>query len=157
MSAPVFTEKSFWRIKLLAFFWLMIFIHLGNKACGQVTLNEKNAPLTRVIKSIEEQSGYLFIYDESKVKLGRVTVQLKNASIYETLANCFRNAPVNYVIIEKNIVLKPKRETPVVVDSISGKIVDEKGEGLPGATVFLNDSRQTVVSDNDGSNKPSLL
>jgi hypothetical protein len=135
------------------------FILISVKGFSQVTLSEKNTPFASVIGSIEKQTGYLFIYDEAKLKLGNISAELKNASIDETLIQCFKNLPVSYKIIEKNIVLKPKPEEPATIDTISkapetfsinGTVTYGSGQTLPGATVFLTNSKKIIGTNANG-------
>src|SRR5471030_2040946 len=97
-------------MKLIRFLLIVAFVQLSTKALSQVTLNEKNTPVTQVMAAIEKQTGYLFIYDEAKVKLGNVSVMLKNAPLGDALKQYFKYLPVTFRIIEKTIVLKPKKE-----------------------------------------------
>ena len=146
-------------MKLIQFLLIVAFVQLSTKALSQVTLNEKNTPVTKVMAAIEKQTGYLFIYDEAKVKLGNVSVMLKNAPLGDALEQCFKDLPVTFRIIEKTIVLKPKKEGPAIIDStknqqtfsITGKVTDEKGEVLPGVYVFLTDSKKNTATGLDGT------
>lgn len=140
---------------------LLVFIFLSVGAFSQVTLNEKSAPFPKVIASIEHQTGYLFIYDEAKVQLGTINIKLKNATLIETLYQCFKDLPITYTIIEKSIVLKPKNEAIAFIDSafikfqmglsITGTVTDEKGNAIPGAIAFLTNSEKITATDANGS------
>jgi len=150
--------ENFSIMKLIRFLLIVAFVQLSTKALSQVTLNEKNIPVTRVMAAIEKQTGYLFIYDETKVKLGNVSVMLKNAPLGDALGQCFKDLPVTFRIIEKTIVLKPKKEEKAIVDteknqqtfSINGRITDENGAPLPGVFVFLTNSKKTTATNADG-------
>jgi hypothetical protein len=140
-------------------FYALVFILtlISTAGFSQVTLNEKNTPFTQVMKTIEKQTGYAFIYDETKVKLGTVTAELKNAPIDEALRVCLTNMGITYNIIEKSIVLQAKKGDSYAVNpsawqaySISGKVTDETGAPLPGATIFLTDSKKIGATETDG-------
>ena len=117
---------------LLLFFALL---QVSAKTFSQVTLHEKNAPLEQVLKSIERQSGYTFVYNEDKVKLGSISLDLNDANIDQTLRECFKNLPIAYKIVDKNVVLQPA--DPSLLDKIkmalaipitvSGKVTDTTG------------------------------
>src|SRR5690606_1026539 len=57
----------------------------------KVTLSERNAPLTGIFRSIQEQTGYVFFFDESWIRESdRVTIKVRNAPLEEVLDICFR-------------------------------------------------------------------
>ena len=145
--------------------WLLFIslVFISVKGFVQITLSEKNAPLSKVMHSIETQSGYSFIYDEAKLKLPNVSIEFKNASVEEALTQCFKNVPISYTIIDniKNITLKPKPEELIgAADTsssrsqetftISGTVTFNNGQTLPGATVFITNSKRIMGSDMDG-------
>mgnify|MGYP000993140771 CR=1 FL=1 len=50
-------------MKLTAIFLLLACLTAGAKGFSQITLSEKNAPLQRIFKAIQKQSGYdFFLY-----------------------------------------------------------------------------------------------
>lgn len=124
----------------------------------QITLHETNAPLTKVINAIKQQSGYQFLYTDNELKNEKFTVQVSNANIDETLKACFGNTQIDYKIVGKSILLKkselvnnskPFAELPPSID-VSGKVVDEHNLPIPGATVRVKDGIATTT-DKDGN------
>lgn len=75
---------------------------------------------------------------------GNVSIDVSNVSLEHALDLCFKGKPLAYTIIEKTIVVKPK---PLVIadiapvaalkEIISGKITDEQGMPLAGASVYI--------------------
>src|SRR5688572_31423931 len=64
-----------------------------------ITLNVKDAPLTQVFREIKRQAGYDFFYNDDHLqKAGRVTINVKNATIKEVLNLCFASQPLEYSI-----------------------------------------------------------
>jgi type II secretory pathway component GspD/PulD (secretin) len=92
------------KLTTLAFVTLLMYINaLGD--C-QITLKEKNAPLEEVIAAIEKQSKYVFLYDPEEMKTITITINVKNATLKETLEKCFKGLPIEYTIIGNNVLLK---------------------------------------------------
>ena len=56
-------SRQIFRIMKLVAFLLIVAIHVNASGFSQITLSEKNAPLEKVFKVIENQSGYVFFYD----------------------------------------------------------------------------------------------
>lgn len=149
-------------MKLTTLLLVIALLQVSAKGFSQITVSENNAPAETVIKAIEKQTGYVFIYDEAKVKLGMVSVDLHNANITETLNQLLKDLPITYQIIKKNIVLQPKevsfidkikdKTSGLFADpsNISGTVVDTTGFFLPGASVSLKGTYFTTTTDNKG-------
>ena len=77
-----------------------------------VTLSEKSAPLQKIFKEIHRQTGFQFFYKDALLRqAGKIDIEAKDAPLEQVLAQCFKNLPITYTIIEKTIVVKP-RPTP---------------------------------------------
>ena len=121
---------------------------------SQITLNEKNASFQKVFKQIQKQSGYDFLYSYELVQQsGKVSIDVHGVSLEQALAECFKNKPLTYVIIEKTIVVKPKdlmsntsdAEKAVAIKAlpplvVKGKVADETGKPLEGVSIQLKGS-----------------
>lgn len=128
-----------------------------------VSLSEKNASLEKVFRNIEKQTGYVFFFDHSLVdKAARVNVNFKNYPLDLALDLCLKELPLTYSIVGKNIVIKQK-ETSVVQQiiysekqqdttiTVTGKVVDEKGTGLPGASVMVKNTSVGTATNAEGA------
>ncbi len=140
---------------------LIIFcLHASAKTYSQrITLTEKNTTLQKVFKQIRKQAGYQFFYkDELLQQASKVDIDVKNVSIEEALAICFKNQPLSYTIIEKTILVKRKDEILVkptipveVAAEIKGQLNDEKGKPLQGVTVTNMRTKKGTSTDADGN------
>jgi type II secretory pathway component GspD/PulD (secretin) len=73
----------------------------------KISFHARKQPIQQVLKTIERQSGYLFLYDEQDVPESRtVTARVRNASLDQVLETVFRDMPVSYKIFQRNIVVK---------------------------------------------------
>ncbi|HKB43817.1 MAG TPA: SusC/RagA family TonB-linked outer membrane protein [Chitinophagaceae bacterium] len=150
-------------MKLTTFLMLAVCINASAKGYSQnVSLNETNSPLDKVFREIKKQSDYTFVYTKGLLKkANRVTVNISNASVEQVLDACFHDQPLTYTIFNKMIVIKekekeiaPKTETeytPPPPTTISGKVVNDKGEPLPGATITEKNTNNATTAKEDGS------
>ena len=129
----------------------------------KITISEKNAPLQKVFKEIEKQSGYVFWYESSLIPSNsKINVSVKNAELKEVLELCFSNQPVTYSILGKTIVLKEK-PSPKVHESVQqavevaippitvrGKVTDEKGNALPRVSVIESGGKKGTSTNGNG-------
>ena len=155
------------QMKLVTFFLTVILARVEATGFGQqVTISERNAPLERVLQKIEKQSGYVFFYDSNDLKKLNVSITLKNASIDQTLKECFIGLPLAYKIVESTVVIrkkevvtpKPREEAgiiaPIKIPSadikVEGTVKDDKGDGLPGVSILVKGTSLGTLTDVEG-------
>ncbi|SEW26104.1 TonB-linked outer membrane protein, SusC/RagA family [Chitinophaga sp. YR573] len=126
----------------------------------RVTLEYKNAPFSKVMKSILKQTGLGFITgataDLNNAK--PVTITLKSATIEETLQKLFKDQPFTYTVENKFIIITPrveekKTEPGKATDqphNLTGTVLDQDGKPLEGATVLLKGTNQGTSTDQNG-------
>lgn len=123
-----------------------------------INISVKNTPIATVMREIQQQTGYSFFFNADwLVKANTVTVNLKNASIKDALDIIFKNQPFYYRIINQTIVLKQKVPDAPIPETdlssrlmINGKVVNEKGEGLPGASVLVKGTKYSIITTSEG-------
>lgn len=127
-----------------------------------VSLSEKNTTLLKVFRNIEKQTGYVFFFDHSLVdKAERVNVRFKDYPLDLALDLCLKDQPLTYSIVGKNIVIKQK-ETSIVEKiiygtpqdttiTVTGKVTDDKGMPLPGASVMVKNTTTGTATDASGN------
>ncbi len=125
----------------------------------RITLHKKNAPLESVFREIRKLSGYDFFYDAKilpKDKL--VDVDFKDADINEAMGQVLAGSALIYTIESKIITIKKKPEPKLNNNSnpenrqinVQGKVVDETGKPLVGASVFVDDTNIRTATNQNG-------
>lgn len=144
-----------------------VFTLLAKSSCAQnmnaimISLNEENSTLDAVLAHIEKLSTFHFVYQSDQIK-GQKVAQFKaeQGSIERILTRLlvprgfmFKQLGENIIIEVANENQKRLNQVPSVDEqlTIKGKVTDEKGEGLPGVTVMVKESRQMTSSQSDGS------
>ncbi|QPH40313.1 SusC/RagA family TonB-linked outer membrane protein [Pedobacter endophyticus] len=118
-----------------------------------ITLKQKNVSMDAIFKSIEKQSEYVFLYDNLELsKAKKISIDVKNAPIGRVLDLCFKDQPLSFKIFDKTIVLKKKDAVsqPIAFDLIRGKILDEKGLPIVGASVMVKGTKIGATTDVNG-------
>lgn len=149
-------------MKLTALFITIAFLQVSAKTVAQkITINEKDISLVKALQSIKKQSGYALFYDNTLIsKADKTSINLKDASVEVALTEVLKKQPFTYTIIDKTIVIKPKEE-PTVLDKIksalnldkidvTGRVVGEDGQPLPGATVIVKETNISTSTDANG-------
>lgn len=117
-----------------------------------VTINVTQRQTKDVIKQIEEQSNYLFVYNTKKVKLDKtVSVNVTNQPVNEVLDKIFSGTNIEYVIQGKNILLQIKAAGSTQDRKITGTVVDESGMAIIGANILVKGTMNGTVTDIDGN------
>ncbi|HUC81114.1 MAG TPA: TonB-dependent receptor [Flavisolibacter sp.] len=120
----------------------------------------QNVTLDKVFREIKKQSGYLFLYKTEELKkIGKVSVQVSNATIDEVVSKALNQTRFNYRIIDKTIVLEPKpSETVATTGSVNlayvevtGTVTDDKGQPLVGASITVKGTKRGTVTDANGA------
>ena len=149
-------------MKLTAFFIIIATFQVSAKGYAQkVTISGKDLTLDKVFKIIRGQTGYQFIYDQAILqKAHPVTLNVKDASVKEVLAQCLKEPGLNFSIRNGAIVIfkepeiitaPPAPDDPAVPTSeIHGIVLDSTGAPLVGATILIQGTKTGTRTDNHG-------
>ena len=118
-----------------------------------ITLQVTNAPVSTVMKQIENQSGYTFFYNTKDIPLSRnVTLSIANENIRTTLDKLFQGTNVTYSIDDKSIILSTRQQAQAPkTHELVGRILDKKGQPVIGATIMISGTMQGTTSGIDGA------
>jgi TonB-linked SusC/RagA family outer membrane protein len=123
----------------------------------RITLSESNASLKTIIKKIRIQSGYDFIGDASLINNAKnINIVIKEATLEEALDACFSTSDISYsidnhiVAFKKRVISKAADQSLFKKIDVKGKVVDEHGTPLPGASVKIKGTKQGTQTDKNG-------
>lgn len=126
---------------------LIILFTLLFKVCyaQKVTLNERNSALEKVLRKMRQQTGVGFLFTENALKTAvPVTIEVKDRDLRETLNLIFENQPLQYEFENNSIVVSVKQKSllgKIVAYfkgiDVKGRVLDEEGKPLEGATISL--------------------
>lgn len=150
----LFTNQLFLKMKLTVILLIIGCLQLNAKSFSQnITLKGKNIPLEKVLIEIGTQSGYYFFYKSNELaKATPVTINFKELTLEQALAESFRDQPFTYQIDLKTIVVTKKDVVAAQKSfaTIKGKVLDEKGQPLPGATVKVKGQSKLTQTNIQG-------
>ncbi len=124
----------------------------------KITLSERNAPLEQVLKKIKLQSGFDVLYASDLLNQSKVvSLTLENLPIADALKMVFANQPLNYELKENTIFITRKipglLERVVgyfILTDLRGRVTDESGNPLPGASVRIKGTTQSTLTNTNG-------
>ncbi len=116
-----------------------------------INIKQTNSSIESVLKKVRVQSGYDFFYNSDLIKSAKpISIDIKNATISDALSIIFRNQSLSYTIEEKTVIITPAPLVNFNID-VKGKIIDEKGESLPGVSVKVKGENQATSTDINGN------
>ncbi|QNN42804.1 TonB-dependent receptor [Pedobacter roseus] len=154
-SGPV--QKILLIMRVTTFLLLAIMMQVSATTLAQrVTINQKNANLTDVFKIIRIQTGYDFIYDQDLLaKSAPININVNNAALSEVLKRCLANQSLSFIIEDKTIIIKEEGLLDKVKSyfdniTVTGVVLDERGQPFPGVSIKLKGTNRYTVSGNGG-------
>ncbi len=137
---------------LIIVFTSSMFATNVNSQVARVNITLRNASVIQIIRAIENQTDYLFVYDKNEIDLTRqVDVNAENQSVAEVLSAIFNGTDVKYGIVGSNIVLMPNETVQQQSFKISGRVTDSSGNALPGVTVVIQGTSKGTITNAEGS------
>lgn len=125
-----------------------------------ISISAKDEPVRKVLRQIELQSGYTFFYSDRTVDVDRrVTIEATDKDVLAVVNEIFDGYGVKCSIIDRNIVLtdddsdgKPSgKGSSSGTSKYEGRVVDEKGQPVIGATVMsVSDNMKATSTDLEG-------
>jgi TonB-linked SusC/RagA family outer membrane protein len=148
-------QKVLMATKLCLTFLVLFTLGLPTNAQAQherVTLNLKNISITSLFDEIQKQTNLSFVFSAEQTRsLGNFSVQVTNEELGNVLKRVFGDTGLQYefgndlIIVREQAPLTQGKEL-----QITGRVVDEKGEPLPGVTVRLKGTSQGTATDKNG-------
>jgi TonB-dependent starch-binding outer membrane protein SusC len=149
-------------MRLTTIILISTFLQVAARSHAQtISLSLTRVPVQRVFKELSRQTGISIVYSEAVMATPeRVTIHVKDATVSQVLDECLRDLPFYYSMEGKTIVIKNKPakapptqplETPPPPVEVRGRVSNDKGEPLAGATIQIKGSKKYVVTAADGS------
>lgn len=143
--------------KLLILFFLSLCLQVPLLSLGQtISLEVQDTPLEGVFRLVQQQSPYRFVYtSEDLATTKKVTVSVTNVPIATLLEKIFKDQPIGYNLRGQVVMVSKKDKTitssKVAASVISGKVINEQGEGLPAVTIAIKGNATVTATDEKGN------
>jgi TonB-linked SusC/RagA family outer membrane protein len=115
-----------------------------------VNLDVHNMSIRDVTKAIEQQSQIHFFYNDDLLAMNNlVDVKADNKNVIGVLDDIFSNTELTYKTYENNLIVIESREL-IQQKRITGTVVDETGNPLPGVNIQVEGTTFGAISDMSG-------
>lgn len=146
-------------IRITVFFLLLGLLQVSASVYSQQTnlgLKLENTSVEQVLKKIEEQSKFYFLYRSDLLKdLPPVSLQVKDAKLEDILNKILVPYGFTYEIDDRVVVIKKGAESVSEVSAqqkpISGTVKDKSGNPVPGASVVVKGTTIGAITDENGA------
>ena len=147
-------------LKIVLMMKLAIFITLlttfqvtaTNVNSQNVFLNLQNTEIREVLSNIEKAGKYRFLYNYNLTSLQtKVDFKAENVPVLTALDKLFEGSGLTYQRVSKNLIaiLSVNQEENIAV-TISGKVISQTGEALPGVSILEKGTSNGTVTNNNG-------
>jgi TonB-linked SusC/RagA family outer membrane protein len=126
---------------------------LGSALAAQtVSLSVKKEPLEKVLAEIRKQTGYSFVYVTEEVKKASPVTVTANGLLKDVLQQVFSGQPLDFVVEDKVVIISARapatRQAEIIY--IFGRVVNDKNEGIPGASIVVGNGKKARATDESG-------
>ncbi|MCM0295224.1 TonB-dependent receptor [Bacteroides fragilis] len=144
------------RTQILLFFFVFLLPLSGVASPLQeirITIQQKNVPLSKVFKEIEEKTDCSFLIRNNDVNTNeKVSIDAKNKTVAEILGILFDGKGIKYEVNGKRIsVYKAVRQHTIGGKrKVTGQVTDNMEEAVIGASVFVMGASNGTITDMNG-------
>lgn len=149
------TNDLLLRMKLTGFIVLMMCMQVsaGSFAQQKISINANQASIISLLKEIEKQTEYRFVYSHNTLSNDkRITLKVNDATLDETMHSLLKSTVLTYALKESNLVIIYPATTQESRDIVvTGKVTDEDGMHLPGVSVKVSGLSVATATDGNGA------
>lgn len=150
------TEPKMKQRKKLILWISAMLLFAGSLSVGaqNVSFNNERLTLKQAFEKIESVSNYKIAYNASQLNVNKqVVLNQKNKSVTQVMDDLLSDTGCTYEIKGNQIVITPLESKATSSDKITvkGKVVDETGEGVIGASVVEKGTGNGTVTDYEGN------
>lgn len=150
------------RFTLMIFFVLFLQHVIANAIAQGISLSVKDAPLGKVLPLIQMQTKQIIVYVDAQLAgTKKVTVEVTNEKLEKVIALILKEQPLSYSVNGEYIIIKSKSRDIQSEEQnnitggghpidLTGRVTNEKGEPVVGATVMVKGTNIITTTGNDG-------
>lgn len=152
--------KQIFRIMRISTFLLMVCVfcsYAGNAHSqnAKVSIRMNNVKLDKILNEIENQTDYLFIYN-NQVDINKITsVKVKNEAVAQVLDRILSGTGINYELEGTHIILTTEAikdlHAQQQAKTVTGTVTDVSGDPIIGANIRIKGTTTGTITDIDGN------
>ena len=118
-----------------------------------ISLNIDNIAIKDVLSEIQKQTEFSFMFNSKIVDVDRkVNIRVENEKINKVLDNLFAGTDISYIVLDRQIIIYSNKTATQQQQKqkLTGKVTDNNGATLPGASVVVQGTNIGVVTNANG-------
>lgn len=128
----------------------------------KISVQLKNQGVLSVLKRIEKVSDVQFMYNHQIFGANeQLSIDVNNERLDKVLTKVFAPMMIDYEVVGKRIILRKsikaieKKDIAIMTEiamqeTVSGKIIDEKGDPVPGVSIVVKGTQKGTTTDASG-------
>ncbi|HEY4205295.1 MAG TPA: SusC/RagA family TonB-linked outer membrane protein, partial [Puia sp.] len=136
---------------------LLIFVHAFANGYGQgnISLRLEKVQLKKVLKAIEADGFYRFVYKDDILPKEGISIRVQHADLAAVMGKVLENTGLTYHRLSDNLVVITRTDALESVKAmkavkITGKVTSDKGEPLKGVSVLEKGTNNGTTTADDG-------
>mgnify|MGYP006283617883 CR=1 FL=1 len=141
---------------LIFFTVLQVFASGTYSQNTHLTINVNDITIEEILDEIEKKSDFYFLFNQKLVDVNRkVNLHVENKKLDDILPLIFAGTKVDYVILDKQIVLSKIEYLSEIKNSqqpstVKGMVLDVDGNPMPGVSILVKGTSQGTVTNFNG-------
>ncbi len=158
-------ERLWLTMKICLFFLLIttatVSASVSYSQNTKLTLNLQNTTIKQLIKEIEKQSEFIFVFYDDALDLNRrISIKAENLTVEKILEKVLETTGNTFAVFDRQIVIGKKNPETEVIQAtipaeqkkeITGKVLDKQNMPVPGTSVIIKGTTFGVITDASGN------
>ena len=151
------------KLFLLLLITSVVQVYATDALAQRVNYSGQNVSVREILTVIEKQTGFMFFYKDVLLDdTDPVTVDFSDKPIDEVMNEICASQNFSWSVEKQTITLvkkgekisipedTPEQEANLLPPPVKGRVVDEGGNPLPGASVMIKSTRTGTITDSEG-------
>uniref|UniRef100_F4C9B2 TonB-dependent receptor plug n=1 Tax=Sphingobacterium sp. (strain 21) TaxID=743722 RepID=F4C9B2_SPHS2 len=136
------------KVTLILLLLVQLQAYSAVKAQSRVSLKLKSASIADLLNELETKTDFRFVFNQHAVfTQNDVTITAEHEPVVKVLDRVLAKKGISYTLLENNLIVI---NDPMQQQTVSGVVVDETGNPLPGVSVRVKGINRGAVTDANG-------
>jgi TonB-linked SusC/RagA family outer membrane protein len=153
LKKPLGREKILRIMKITTLSILVLFLHLSVFANGQdrITVVVRNTVWSKALVAVEKASNYRFVYSSDIAPVNKkIDLVVRDADLPEVMDKLLASTTLSYKVMPDQLVVLFSKVAAAPEVRVTGRITDENGNPLAGASIRVKGTNLGVSANANG-------
>lgn len=160
-----YLEKLWLTMRICLFFLLIttatVSANISYSQNTKLTLNLQNATIQQLIREIEKQSEFIFVFYDDALDLDqKVSIRAENLTVEKILEKVLESTGNTFAVFDRQIVIGKKTPEGEILQptisveqkkEITGRVLDKQNMPVPGTSVVIKGTTFGTITDANGN------